>query len=352
MRLLEDSKIDEVCKYLIMKLAPKAITDDADDIKIAGFIAKFRKETNVNSLRLLLCIGIDVKTSIKIFNTDDVVKNTVIKSLRECIKIADDLKINLKSSPNGFPLALSLKFGNAQQQISPLKCEPCISITQKANYSRVSTFRKYMLYVVGINSSVNPTSFTKIEPNPESMKEYEEAFTRGEYTKINICNLGYNNNWVFVADKDEIKKIGYTNTRDIIDLLGLYKKDAVNNNGTRYVCLEYDSDFEEVTFQPNSFTADWGNSWGGVLKDGNDFYLSFYKFDGYGRTYPISGVDENIQGVKERTHLPLINSKKIYKMHGEDLKILLNNIERNKSEEEGEYNQKMLDHAYTRYSNS
>lgn len=315
--------IQDVHDYLTMVLSPKATTD-LTDRHVLNFFDSLIAQNNVHTLRLLICIGIDVKSSIKKLGTSDRMSNPVIKALLDCINGSISSTIPLKSAPsinNG--LYNLIKFSIVQKKISPRYFSPCIQCFDSASYSRISSFRNYMVYVVNCNKNfdLNPDLTEDIDPN--ELDRYQHEFkTQNRYKTLNVYNLGREDSWVFVAEKNEIRSIGYDNTIEILDRLGLYA--SAIKVGSSYVCIEYDDGFAEETYQPNVLTGDWGSSGARLGYNGNEYFLSYYLKDDWGRTYSVSG---GLAPIKERVHKNFVNDdSRVYKMFVHSLTDLTSSI--------------------------
>ena len=297
----------DICKTV----CPNEKTDRNDET-ITNFLKELSSEKEITSIRLLICIAIDTKNSVVQTGSNDSRTNSYIKNLRECILTASKMGLKTYSFPNG--LTNRWKFAWALNQMVLKDRIPCIKSASRSSYSRIYNFRSFMLWVVGINKSRN-LGIDKIVDSPEDLFRYYSFFKKnGKYSTLKVGQIG-NSSFVFVADKEELNNIGYENTPEIIDGLGLYMKDT--KEAEKFICLEYDSNFIEETWQPDSLTGDWGKIDHGMSNDGNDFFLSFYKLDSYGRTYSVSGKGNSF---KERVHLPFdLDNSKSYLMEAKDL---------------------------------
>lgn len=328
--------LKEITNYIIDTIC-SSIPNDTADKDITKFLRKLSKEKEVSSIRLLICIAIDTKNSVKQTTSKALKDNKYIQNLRKCILAASRMNEKALSFPNG--LTNKWKFAWALNNMILNDKKPCVQCKTNTEYSRIYNFRSYMLWVVDINKS-NNIGIDYIIDNPEDLNMYYSFFKNsGKYTDLIVTKLGYGG-FVFVADKTELLNIGYTKISKIIDGLGLYienvKKDEM------FVCLEYDANFKEVTWQPDSLTGDWGKIEPGRAIDGNDFFLSFYQYDTYGRTYSVSGKGSNF---KERVHLPLNLSTNKYLMKALDLGFLPDSIIKGSDIE-------ILKEALIRYSNA
>ncbi|MEO8965671.1 MAG: hypothetical protein ABI370_13485 [Gammaproteobacteria bacterium] len=270
-------------------------------------------DNNIHTLRLLICLGIDIKSSIKRLKTKDISRNSVIRSIRECILGVDKINLPLKSAPSGINgLHNLIKFSIVQKNISPQLYKPCTQCFTDHDYSRVSSFTNYMMYLVRTNR--NPILNPEIEDDideAEMDRYYKKFKARKKYNDLHVFKLGREDSWVFVASKSEIEKIGYSNTNLILDSLGFYTNSI--KKGSKYVCIEYDPLFKENTFQPNALTGDWGNSNALPEFNGNEYFLSFHSnIEDWGRTYSVTGI---VDPLKERVHQNFDYEGKIsYKM--------------------------------------
>lgn len=311
---------------------------DNENILIEDFIDTLSIETELASIRLILCIAIDIKNSVKNTSSKNIEDNTYIKNLRDCILLASKSNINNYSFPHDLPNRW--KFAWAQNQVSLQDKTPCIKCNNHVKYCRAYTFKDFMLWIIDINKDQN-IGIDKILGDDNNLNMYYERFSnKGYYKNINVNKLGYDR-YVFVANKDDIVKIGYSNADKIIDRLGFYIGNIKKEE--KYICLEYDSDFVETTWQPDALTGDWGRLNGGKTQNGNDFFLSYQHEDYFGRTFSVSGNKHNL---KERVHLPFNKEDTtIYKMHVENLGPMNTNIKI-------ATNKEIIKEALTRYVNS
>ncbi len=317
--------LNSVYLYLQSKLCKNAASDPNDKL-VEAFIIELKESKNINALRLMICMGIDVKSSIKAMCTEDLESNTVIKGFRECILSSYSLSVKLKTYPYGIPP--QIRFSIAQGKISPVPYFPCISSGLRQEYSRVSSFYSYMMYVVKINRNalINPTIPDDIDVS--EMTRYLRDFTIiGKYKIIYVTRLGRNKSWVFVADKNEIDATNYKiqdKTEEIINRLGFYLQNI--DLGSNYVCLEYDILLNVNFYQPDSLTGDWGNFISIKPHSGNEFFLSSPNIDEWGRTRSVTGTAKPF---RERVHENFdLNDAKHYRMEVNKLGILNRSIPR------------------------
>ncbi len=314
--------LNSVYSYVQSKLAPNLLKDH-NDIKINEFLVELRESKNVNALRLLICMGIDIKSSINKLNTEDLNMNTLIHGLRQCILESYSIKVNLLTFPSGLPP--QIRFSLAQSKLSPIPYFPCICCSAPHDYSRIYNFYTYMMFVVKPNKNpIKNPSYEQIDPNEMSryLKDFNE---NGKYKTIFITRLGRNKSWVFVADQMEIDATNYlfeNKTEDVLDRLGFYHENI--DVGDTYICMNYDSSFNENSYQPDVLTGDWGNVVIDKLSRGNEFFLSNPLIDEWGRTQSVTGT--NI-ALRERVHQNFdFNDSKFYKMEAKPLGKLPNSI--------------------------
>ncbi len=289
-RLIADNIIKSVCPV------PVATPDDQS---IAGFIHQLSTEKDVTSLRLLVCIGIDVKNSIASTNSTDSLHNSYISNLRHCLLLAANCTI----APASFPVGLTCrwKFAWALNQIDLEQRKPCIEGDKNGLYARVSLFRDYMYYIVEPNRQHN-SGIDIISRAPHDLPKYFSDFTRKhKYTSIKVSRLNHFR-YLFVVDVNSLNTIGYADIGRMIDGLGFYMQNVTTDDN--YVAIEYDKSFDKDTWQPDSLTGDWGRANYSGCQNGNDFFLSFRHSDRWGRTFSVTGSSLSF---RERVHLPFDN---------------------------------------------
>lgn len=300
-----------VYSYVQAKLAPNKLSDTEDKL-IDTFLISLKDSKSLNSIRMLICIGIDIKVSIKKFGTEDIYRNTLIKGIRDCIIKSCTYTSRLKSIPSTLPP--EFLFSIAQKEISPASYHPCICCEVNLKYSRIYNLKSYLMNVVQENRDAryNPDCNESIDPN-EIMRYKREFILLNKFRSINITRLGRQDSWVFLADSSEINATNYkrvNKTADILDRLGFYFENIDLNN--YYICLVFDNKFSESTFQPDTLTGDWGNFDTVKTVKGNDFFLSSPLIDEWGRTNSVTGTKSPM---KERVHKNFdYNYSKLYKM--------------------------------------
>lgn len=323
--------LQKIVDFIIDTISPD-FTTNPDDNKIATFVKELSLEKEVTAFRLLMCFAIDLKNSIKETKSQTSSANPFIKNLRNCILMASNTNLTSFSFPKG--LSNRWKFAWAVNQTGFINKKPCITCVSNTTYSRVYNFRSFMLWVVDINRGQN-LGIDKIIDNPNEMHRYYQNFiSRSKYTLLKVTKIGYTG-FIFVADKTELENL---DSSSIIDGLGFYIENIKEDE--TFVALEYDSTFKEQTWQPDSLTGDWGRLDNGRPMNGNDFFLSYYHFDSFGRTFSVSGEGMNF---KERVHLPFdIVGGSDYVMQAKDLGKMSKDIK--KGEES-----KIINEAILRY---
>jgi len=320
---------------LLIENITKGIEGSTDSKTIKEFIDELEQEDDITATRLLFCMAIDCKNSLKIYGSLTPEENNYIKNLRACIIKAAHCDIEVSS----FPMALTnrWKFAWALNNTAFEDRTPCIDCTNEPDYSRIYTFRAYLRWVVDINKQHNP-GVDHFDGDPDEINRNYRKFKAGrKFATCKVSQLGYDR-FVFVCNKKELAEIGYDQVDKIVDSLGLYVKDI--NDAEKFVCLNYDSSFNLSTWQPDSHTGDWGSVGADNVKEGNDFFLSYQHNDRFGRTFSVSGLGDQL---KERVHLPF-NSKgeQIYEMKAVDLGELESSIERDSAKQ-------ILEEAHNRY---
>ncbi len=292
--------LESVYSFVSSNMAPKPIDDPLDQL-VDSFLHELKTTKDVNALRLLICMGIDIRRSIKEFGNSNISGNSTIRSLRDCVLLAEQTLPSLRSFPTKAPA--QIRFSWAQSQISPSKHVPCGCPSPSIEgYIRVSSFKQYMLYVVkpNMNPKVNPDISDDIDIN-EIKRYYYDFILNGKFSKLFITRLGRTNSWVFAADKNEIDCLGHSGMippDEVIDRLGFYLENI--ERGSHYLLLAYDPKILENFYQPDSLTGDWGSvASGGQIGRGNEFFLSYPWLDDWGRTQSVSGSRPPL---RERVH--------------------------------------------------
>lgn len=290
-----------------------------DNKSITEFVMGLETDDDISAKRLLICIGIDVQNSIDITCKLQLSENHYIINLRRCILNASNCDINTTSFPG--ELTNRWKFAWALNNIDFKDKMPIITCENKLGYSRVYNFSSYLKYVVNINREYN-LGVDYIDSDEDEINRHYLKFKSGKkFVNCNVTRLGYDR-FVFIADTSEIETIGYENTENIVDSLGLYIEDTQASE--KFVCLNYKNKYKSETWQPDSLTGDWGSLDENLISDGNDFYLSYPNKDGYGRTFSISGKSKQL---KERVHLPFDHEgQALYEMKAECLGSIDNQI--------------------------
>jgi hypothetical protein len=312
---------EQISMEIVNSICPNLGSNYDDDI-ISGFIYKLSEESDITSLRLLVCIGIDIRNSQKVFLSLDPLVNTYVNKIRKCILIAESASLPTTSFPSG--LTNRWKFTWALNQIPLTERVPCEKSTSKDNYSRVSSFRDYMYYTVNTNIIFN-SGIDIITQGPHDLVKYYMDFINDKKQKYRRINVGIldHSRYYFIVDENDLTHMGYSNLSLIIDGLGFYIDNVKKDDF--FVCVQYDVNFIENTWQPDTLSGDWGNINSTTCRKGNDFFLSYPKSNGWGKTYSVSG---KVKGLKEKIHLPFNNTgKRIYNMRAKDLGSLSNGIE-------------------------
>lgn len=317
----------EIKDYLIANLTSSE--KNKLDLKIEKFLIELYNSKDSASQRLLICLGIDCANSIKEYSSNKFSKNHYLLKTRDLLYKAT----NVSDKPDTFPFDLTprWKFALSLMNEDLESLTPCISCSEIRKYSRISSFYSFLYWVMNFNKKIN-FGYDDFDGDDDELNRRYRQFQRGKFSNCKISKLGYR--YVFVTEQQEIESIGYDNPKDLIDSLGLYYQDL--DFDMPFVCINYDSKFHECTWQPDSKTGDWGNASGAT---GNDFYLSFKKFDNLGRTHSISSFGKSF---KEQVHLPIdLTDNKYYDFAVKDLGKLEENIVKNTS--------KILDEGIKRF---
>ena len=284
--------------------ADKAVKDFLDELY----------NGDISSKRLLICLGIDLKTYYNKFAGGKAYNDYVIL-LRDFILKAKSLNPVPKSFPSG-KIPPHLLFGEVKRSS---RATPPINCSSNVSYFRITTFRSYIIHTVMDNQDVN----THLPPllNKKLVDNYYEDFiNNNDFGIINVARLSSKTGWIFVADTEEMET--YITKKDInfiVNSLGFYLPPPDADEVEPYISVGFSPDFNEPTYQPNVLTGDWGASDGVNIDTGNDYFMSFYHFDEWGRTFSVSGT---MKPLKERVLLKfdaLLNSGKVYQINIRDL---------------------------------
>jgi len=162
--------------------------------------------------------------------------------------------------------------------------------TQFSNVKKADIFAKYYYpFIIGINAV------------PEN---FNNDLKWGNLDNVKFPNKNTN-------PKDKRGLIWVTPLQDILDIINDTKHENRANeitdrlglsiqSETDYVYLEYDKIFNEILFQPCHLSTQWDNP---------HLYLSYKKFDGYGRTRQRKGDDES-RRMKELVHESIDDDEK------------------------------------------
>lgn len=312
--------ISEIKNFLIQSLVT-CNTDESENMIITEFINGLFNDGDVTSKRLILCLALDAKNSLAYCESHELRDNIFLTNLYDCILNAADCNVML--SDFGTEMPNRWKFAWAQRNAEIKNKTPCVSCTVNSEYSRVYSFSSYYEWVLSINKELN-LGVDIADGDLEDIQRLFSKFKRNKnYSNCKITRLGYEN-FVFVAAANELRKLGYDKSNEIVDSLGLYFEDIAKSDP--YVIMEYDCDFDEDTWQPDSMTGDWGQVSSKEYRIGNEFFLSFGLLDDFGRTYSISGTKK---GLKERVHLPFDHKgNKVFSMKVHPLGENLGSIDR------------------------
>ncbi len=291
---------------------------DSKNTEIENFLNRL-KNGDVNSKRLLVCLGIDLKTYEKLTSTGRKSQD-FIDLIRKVIINIEQNNVTLKSY-KGTP-SPAVQFGISLSQIPSSECKPIIEIRLKSNYVRIVAFKDYINWIVRQNSYINPDVPADIYPGAMD-KYYNEFINNGRYSNLKITNLGSGTGWVFIASENEFEeKFTKKDLTNILSVLGFYV-DSIKKNEC-YVGMRYPKEFEEITYQPTTLTGDWGNYYTDRISVGNEFFLCYFKHDDWGRTFSITG---DLTPAKERTHLKFDHyGNKTYDFSICDLGVLTNEL--------------------------
>lgn len=277
---------DKIKDFLILHLANTG--DPVTDREVSEFIIDLHSQKDLMSQKLLICLGIDCANSIKIHSAN-YTANAYLQKIRSILLDAANCNVKLASFPGN--ITARWKFVLVQQKKKLEDLAPCFLSPNNINYTRLSTFEKYLQYVLDPNKQYN-TGYIPFDGTPEELDFRYQQFLNGKFNNCNVTKFGFR--YVFVADTSEIEQIKH-DLGLTANSLGLYIQDA--GAGISFVCINYNSGFKGETWHPDSLTGDWGNEKGGT---GNEFYLSYKLLDNFGRTQSIDGKGQQL---KERVHL-------------------------------------------------
>lgn len=300
------TELKEICAFVQSKLLTG--NDAAEDNYITTFLSSLMNSVDINSNRLLACIGIDIKAYEKICVTNKECEELCLL-FREIILRIEKVKSALFSVPPDL-LTPAIYFNISLNDI-PIK--PLIRASINEKYIRVISFRNYIEWTVRLNFDSNP-DFPEDMDYHEIDRHYSEFINEGLFENIKIANLSSGTGWVFVASYEEvIETLDKKDTIGLLDMLGLYAENI--NIVDNYIWLKYPENFSDLLFQPSTLTGDWGNYFNARISVGNEFFLSYKKQDDWGRTFSVSG---NRKSIKERVHYKL-ESRVAYNFLANDL---------------------------------
>lgn len=228
---------------------------------------------DIDSKRLLYCIGIDTKF------------NIVDKS--KYINVFNNIDYDLSSKPQE-KFQKIIELDNAKYHFFSDKC--CkIGDDQYCGMIKLWVFTNY--YIDGLYSN-------------DDLPFIRERLQKGDFKTILISNNSSvkprNVSWVtLLSEISAIKEVAKSNNYNIINYichkLGLYWGNVGSDFEIRpeWVNLIYPKDIDENFYQPIAVNAEWRTPKG--------LYLSYKDEDEFGRTRSQT-EDYNHNGVKERVH--------------------------------------------------
>lgn len=292
--------LDKVYEFVRDKLAPN-YTSSPDHRYINDFLHAILISKETNSLRLLICMGVDIKTYDKRFCTTNKECDCLIDLLRKVILNIKSLGPFPKSYSKAKTITKAIEFGTSLKSCTTHdECKPSIQVTNGTDYMRLLPFHGYMMYVVKPNKSFN--SIRGPIEESEMGRYYYEFKNFNKYSDLIIEKLGSGTGWVFIGSLNELKvELTNKNLEKVIDGFGFYIENV--NPLDSYVWIKYPNNFTELAFQPTTLTGDWGNF--SPYKIGNEYFMSYFMSDEWGRTFSVSGINDFF---KERTHIFFDNS--------------------------------------------
>ncbi len=257
------------------------------DAPISLFVSALATSKIPGDLRLLLCLGIDLK------NIRNINQPLATQAIRSCLETATSINVTLNSFKNGLPL--HIKFALAVKSQGNEGYRPAISSSATDKYARVCTFRTYMLYTVANNRGSQNPEVNNIDSGQLDLY-WEDFMDHHNYRNIMVSRYGRSESWVFVANKEELQPLG-KKTEELVDRLGFYIANI--NDRDQYVQLAYEFSSKEDVYQPDAVVADWGGLSGNTISSGNESYVSSAYQDSWGRTFSVSGKLDPLQ---EKVH--------------------------------------------------
>ncbi|MGV3601388.1 MAG: hypothetical protein ACO1N1_09295 [Dyadobacter fermentans] len=290
--------LDEICDYVTLTLAPNKSKGSEDDF-VRTFLSRLRDSVDIFSNRLLICIGIDLKTYLSEFGNKG--SYSILRDTYRDI-ILKTSTVDLPATFSDGEVEAHIEFALALKKYWSNECIPVFKAGESARYTRITSFESYYLRIMAHNIGVNPELPSDLDPS--NMKRfYTDLTEHNDYENINIANLGSSTGWVFATDQNDIQSsIDNTDLPTILDQIGYYIGSSLSSRWEQntYVYLEYPELFSEEMLKPTALIGDWGrvNPDGNFLR-GNEFFLSHRNENNWGRTFPVTGIGE---GVKERVH--------------------------------------------------
>lgn len=310
------SDIKEVSYYVFTELTKGIPSEIVNKEIISKYINRLKKSKSIDSYRLLICMGIDIKTYSRIFGIESNQVLQLLLLLRKIILLAST--VTGGTSYGRKKLKPSIQFGFALQQAWKSDFNQFLpkinSILGGEVYTRFVTFDNYIRYTVFDENNLklmNRGASGKFDPDKRDF--YLQNFRDKDYYKnLKINSLGSGTGWVFVGDLSEIQVIfdkslpANAIASEIVDRLGFYM-----SNSNLLLQINYPADFKEHVYQSYCLTGDWGTyhndkgiSWG------NEYFLSYGGDEAWGRTYSVSGT---LQALKERVH-PKFSNATLYQL--------------------------------------
>lgn len=265
--------LNTIVQFLLTTIGP--LLDPPEQTLFPDWLNLLR-DTNFDSQRLLICLGIDVKY-------DLIDEKILIPVLSDAIKTYDF--INLPNPVDGFDVAA--------KKVNIVYCSNCHDPDYKTSrYINVMAWGKFHNVVL---KQLHESDTTDID--------YESYQTTGRAAVEMVAEINGStvelwgvNRIVWVSPSDEIDHIINNIPADewathVVNKYGL----PVRSGKQEYLALKYPPGHHVICTQPTSVSADW--QW----KDG--LFLSFKRQDSFGRTFTISSGDTN--NGKERIHANL-----------------------------------------------
>lgn len=315
MNFLKMNEIDVLCEIIDMILSE---TNPADENETKSFLKDLSRGNDYEK-RLLICIGIDLKNKL----IDRKVVKKILDSIdydacRECLHNNSCVRSNC---PN-YNITVQCKRRLEQYESASVNVLPFEGSVSDNSQQLNVRFARVMNAQVFTDFYYNKYN---IDDNYlDNRRQLIDLIEDGKLKHFQMPNLAVPKDkrklvWTVPIDDIYNVKKNLTNrnskeelANEIVNRLGLMTNDEY------YICIEYDSKFNETVFQPSHLSTKWTVE---------HFYVSYKKEDGFGRTRPKTGDEENLR-MREKVHFEIKDNSK-YKYNIEHLGIVSNSESRN-----------------------